>query len=146
MQTKWWRSGFFYLLLLIVVGALILAAVMSGGGPSKVTLPEFIEYAKDGSITTILQNGDTLEGLSGDVSMYTASFIGDTNALHDYLEEEGVNVGPGGVSIDVKPSGVDWGSIALTVILPIVLLGALFYFLFFRAARYPPYRCAEEGR
>jgi cell division protease FtsH len=135
MQTKWWRSGFFYLLLLIVVGALILAAVMSGGGPSKVTLPEFIEYAKDGSITTILQNGDTLEGLSGDVSMYTASFIGDTNALHDYLEEEGVNVGPGGVNIDVKPSGVDWGSIALTVILPIVLLGALFYFLFFRAAR-----------
>jgi cell division protease FtsH len=135
MQTKWWRSGFFYLLLLIVVGALILAAVMSGGGPTKVTLPEFIDYAKDGSITTILQNGDTLEGLSGDVSMYTASFIGDTNALHDYLEEEGVNVGPGGVNIDVKPSGVDWGSIALTVILPIVLLGALFYFLFFRAAR-----------
>jgi cell division protease FtsH len=135
MQTKWWRSGFFYLLLLIVVGALILAAVMAGGGPKKVTLPEFIEYAKDGSITTILQNGDTLEGLSGDVSVYTASFIGDTNALHDYLEEEGVNVGPGGVNIDVKPSGVDWGSIALTVILPIVLLGALFYFLFFRAAR-----------
>jgi cell division protease FtsH len=134
MQTKWWRSGFFYLLLLIVVGALILAAVMAGGGPKKVTLPEFIQYAKDGNITTIVQNGDTLEGLGG-TDTYTASFVGDTNALHDYLEEEGVNVGPGGVSIDVKPSGVDWGSIALTVILPIVLLGALFYFLFFRAAR-----------
>ena len=134
MQTKWWRSGFFYLLLLIVVGALILAAVMAGGGPKKVTLPEFIQYAKDGNITTIVQNGDTLEGLGG-TDTYTASFVGDTNALHDYLEEEGVNVGPGGVNIDVKPSGVDWGSIALTVILPIVLLGALFYFLFFRAAR-----------
>jgi cell division protease FtsH len=135
MQTKWWRSGFFYLLLLIVVGALILAAVMSGGGPEKKTLAQFIDEAKAGNITTILQNGDTLEGLNGGVTLYTASFIGDTNALHDYLEEEGVNVGPGGVSIDVKPSGVDWGSIALTVILPIVLLGALFYFLFFRAAR-----------
>jgi cell division protease FtsH len=135
MQTKWWRSGFFYLLLLIIVGALILAAVMSGGGPTKLTLPEFIGKAKQGQIDTILQSGDTLEGLSGDSVKYTASFIGDTNALHDYLQEEGVNLGQGGVNIDVKPSGVDWGSIALTVILPIVLLGALFYFLFFRAAR-----------
>jgi cell division protease FtsH len=137
MQTRWWRSSFFYLLLLIVVGALILATVMAGAGPTEKTLPQFIELAKAGNITTILQNGDTLEGLSGsDTSpKYTAAFIGDTNALRDYLEEEGVNLGPGGVSIDVKPSGVDWGSIALTVILPIVLLGALFYFLFFRAAR-----------
>jgi cell division protease FtsH len=135
MQTKWWRSGFFYMLLLIVVGALILATVMSGAGPTEITLPQFIEKAKAGNITTVLQNGDTIEGLSGDVTKYTAAFIGDTNALRDYLEEEGVNLGPGGVNIDVKPSGVDWGSIALTVILPIVLLGALFYFLFFRAAR-----------
>jgi cell division protease FtsH len=135
MQTKWWRSGFFYLLLLIVVGALILATVMSGAGPTEITLPEFIEKAKQGQIDTILQDGDTLEGLSDNVTKYTAAFMGDTNALHDYLQEEGVNLGPGGVNIDVKPSGVDWGSIALTVILPIVLLGALFYFLFFRAAR-----------
>jgi cell division protease FtsH len=135
MQTKWWRSGFFYLLLLIVVGALILATVMSGAGPTEVTLPQFIEKAKLGEIDTILQNGDAIEGLSGNVTKYTAAFIGDTNALRDYLAEEGVNLGTGGVDIDVKPSGVDWGSIALTVILPIVLLGALFYFLFFRAAR-----------
>jgi cell division protease FtsH len=134
MQTKWWRSGFFYMLLLIVVGALILATVMSGAGPTEVTLPEFIEKAKQGQIDTILQDGDTLEGLSDNIT-YTAAFIGDTNALRDYLQEEGVNLGAGGIHIDVKPSGVDWGSIALTVILPIVLLGALFYFLFFRAAR-----------
>ncbi len=134
MQTKWWRSGFFYLMLLIVVGALILATVMGGAGPTEVTLPEFIEKARQGNITTVLQNGDTLEGLGGNIT-YTAAFIGDTDALYDYLEKEGVDLGPGGVQIDVKPSGVDWGSIALTVILPIVLLGALFYFLFFRAAR-----------
>jgi cell division protease FtsH len=135
MQTKWWRSSFLYLLLLIVVGALILARVMAGAGPTEVTLPQFIEKAKLGQIDTILQSGDTLEGLSSNVTKYTAAFIGDTNALHDYLQEEGVNLGPGGVNIDVKPSGIDWGSIVLTVILPIVLLGALFYFLFFRAAR-----------
>jgi cell division protease FtsH len=102
----------------------------------QVSQAQFMLQAKP-QINTILQNGDTLEGLSGNDTSpkYTAAFIGDTDSLRNYLEEEGVNLGPGGVNIDVKPSGVDWGSIALTVILPIVLLGALFYFLFFRAAR-----------
>jgi cell division protease FtsH len=134
MQAKWWRSGFFYLLLLVVVLALVFA-FMPRQGPQELGLPEFIEKAKQAQIDTILQNGDTLEGLSGNITKYTAAFIGDTNALYDYLEKEGVVVGAGGINIDVKRSGVDWGSIALTVILPIVLLGALFYFLFFRAAR-----------
>jgi cell division protease FtsH len=134
MQTKWWRSGFIYLLLLILVLALVFI-FMPHGGPTALGLPEFIDKAKQGQIDTILQNGDTLEGLSDNVTEYTAAFIGDTDALRNYLQQEGVVVGAGGVNIDVKASGVDWGSIALTVILPIVLLGALFYFLFFRAAR-----------
>jgi cell division protease FtsH len=51
--------------------------------------------------------------------------------LRQLLESEGVD--PGIVAPIV--GGIDWGAIGLTVILPIVLLGALFYFLFFRAAR-----------
>jgi cell division protease FtsH len=117
-----------------VVLALVFA-FMPGNGPQEKTLPEFINEAKQGQIDTILQDGDTLEGLKDGKVTITAAFIGDTNALYDYLEKEGVVLGAGGIEIDVKPSGVDWGSIGLTVILPIVLLGALFYFLFFRAAR-----------
>ncbi len=101
----------------------------------KVTQAEFMVLSKKGQIDTILQDGDTLEGLKDSKITITAAFIGDTNALRDYLEKEGVILGAEGIKIDVKPSGVDWGTIALTVILPIVLLGALFYFLFFRAAR-----------
>jgi cell division protease FtsH len=143
MQTKWWRSGFFYLLLLAVVLALVFA-FMPGEGPTALSLPEFIEKAKPTiengeevppQIDTIRQSGDTIEGLKDGKVTITAAFIGDTNALRDYLEKEEVNLGEGGIKIDVKPSGVDWGSIALTVILPIVLLGVLFYILFFRAAR-----------
>jgi cell division protease FtsH len=101
----------------------------------KVTQAEFMVLAKQGQIDTILQDGDTLEGLKGDKTIITSAFVGGTDDLRNYLEEEGVPLGVGGVKIDVKPSGFDWGTIALTVILPIVLLGALFYFLFFRAAR-----------
>jgi len=134
MQTKWWRSGFFYVLLLAVIVALVFAA-MSGEGPKEETLPRFVEAAKQGEIDTILQDGETLFGLKDNEKLFRSAFNGDTNALRDYLEKEGVILGAEGIRIDVKPAGLDWGAIALTVILPIVLLGALFYFLFFRAAR-----------
>ena len=86
-------------------------------------------------IDTILQDGDNLIGLKEDEIKIETAFEGSTYELRTYLVEEGIILGAEGIKIDVKPTGFDWGTIALTVILPIVLLGALFYFLFFRAAR-----------
>jgi cell division protease FtsH len=136
MQAKWWRSGFFYLLLLAVVLALVFA-FMPGEGPDEVSLPEFTEAAKQGQIDTIKQSGETVKGLENDQVIITTNFDGTTYELVNFLEDEGVVFGVEGEGIEflVEPSGFDWGTIALTVILPIVLLGALFYFLFFRAAR-----------
>ena len=132
MQAKWWRSGFFYLLLLIVVGALILARVTSGTGPEPIDkIGLFIDKVKAEQIDTIRQDGDTLIALKGGEAKYKTGFIGSTEELRQLLESEGVD--PGIVAPVV--GGIDWGAIGLTVILPIVLLGALFYFLFFRAAR-----------
>ena len=137
MQTKWWRSGFFYLLLLVVVLALVFT-FMPHGGPKPVSLTKFIEEAKQGQIDTISQGGDSLIGLVGGTNgtaTITTTFIGSTEDLRNYLEGQGINLGEGGIQINVQAPGIDWGTIGLTVILPIVLLGALFYFLFFRAAR-----------
>jgi cell division protease FtsH len=135
MQTKWWRSGFFYVLLLIVVGALILARVVSETGPTEATLPEFTDSARQGQIDTIRQTGQIVEGLIDDQVTITTHFDGTTYELIKFLQDEGVVLGGEGIQFVVEPSGLDWGTIGLTVILPIVLLGALFYFLFFRAAR-----------
>jgi len=137
MQAKWWRSGFFYLLLLAVVLALVFA-VMPHEGPEEVALAEFVGSAKQGEIDTIKYDGETLTGLTGGKdgkAIITTVFKADTDAVVDYLGEEGVNLGAEGIEFYATSSGFDWGTIALTVILPIVLLGALFYFLFFRAAR-----------
>jgi cell division protease FtsH len=132
MQAKWWRSGFFYLVLLVVIGALILARVVSGAGPAPIDkIGEFIEKVKQEQIDTIQQDGDTLIALKDGQPRYKTGFSGSTFELQQLLESEGVD--PGIVAPVV--GGVDWGAIGLTVILPIVLLGALFYFLFFRAAR-----------
>jgi cell division protease FtsH len=133
MQSKWWRSGFFYLLLLVVVVALVFA-FMPREGPEEVGLAEFIDSAKQEQIDTIRQDGDSLLGLKDGTVTIKAAFVGGTDDLRNYLEAEGVTLGTAGIKIDVKPSGYDWGMIALNIILPIMLLGVLFYF-FFRSAR-----------
>jgi cell division protease FtsH len=104
----------------------------------KVTQEEFMGLAKQGQIDTIKHDGETLTGLTGGKdgkAIITTTFKADTDAVVNYLGEKGVNLGAEGIEFYATASGFDWGTIALTVILPIVLLGALFYFLFFRAAR-----------
>ncbi len=135
MQTKWWRSGFFHLLLLAVVAALILTRVMAGTGPEEVSLPKFVEIAKQGQIDTIKQSGDTVQGLKDDKVVTTTLFDGTTYELVQFLENEGVVLGGEGIDFRVEHKGYDWGSIALNIILPILVLGVVLYFLFFRAAR-----------
>jgi len=111
---------------------------MSEEGPTPVSLPEFVESAKQAEIDTIEHDGETLTGLQGGQegkAIITTVFKADTDAVVTYLGEEGIDLGAGGIDFYATVSGFDWGTIALTVILPIVLLGALFYFLFFRAAR-----------
>lgn len=129
MPAKWSRSGFFYLLLLIVIVALVFA-FMPRERPEKLSLADFYASAKQGQIDTIRQDGDSLIGLKDGEVINEAAFIGGTADLRADLKEEGVI----GIKIDVKPPGVNWGTIALTIILPIMLLGVLFYF-FFRSAR-----------
>ena len=130
MKAKWWQSGFFYILLLVVVISLMFVVVPRvQQGPEEVGLPVFISYAKEGQIDTIRQDGDTLIGIKDDKQAYTTAFQGSTLELSNYLKGAGVEV-----PIDVKPSSTNWGVIGLQVILPMVLLGVLFYF-FFRSAR-----------
>ena len=130
MKAKWWQSGFFYILLLVVVISLMFVVVPRvQQGPEEVELPVFISYAQEGQIDTIRQDGDTLIGIKDDKQAYTTAFQGSTLELSNYLKGAGVEV-----PIDVKPSSTNWGVIALQVILPMALVGVLFYF-FFRSAR-----------
>ena len=133
MGTKWWHSSFFYLILLVVILALVFV-FLPRGGPEEVALAEFIDDARQGQIDTIRQDGDTLIGLKDGEATIKAAFLGGTDDLRNYLTERGVALGEGGIKIDVKAVSRDWGTIALTIVLPIMLIGLIFYF-FFRSAR-----------
>ena len=140
MKPKSWPNSFVSLLLLAVIVAIVFAFLPRSGSPEKVDLPTFINHAKPGQkaeeqISIIQQDGDKLIGLKDDgKAIYEAAFMGGTDDLRNYLTEEGITLGEGGISLDVKASGIDWGMIALQILLPIMLIGALFYFLF-RSAR-----------
>jgi len=86
-------------------------------------------------IDTIQYDGEILTGLKDGQAIITTVFRANDTEVVDFLKKEGVNLGAEGIKFDPRGSGFDWATIGLTVILPIVLLGALFYFLFFRAAR-----------
>ena len=143
MKRKWWQNSFFYLMLLVAIMAVALL-LWPRGGPTEVTLlGDFIDKAKpvlnvDGvviappEIDTIEQDTDknTLMGLKDDTAMYKTGFADTTTNLRQMLESEGIDPN----IVAVKPSGTNWGMIALQIVLPIMLLGVLFYF-FFRSAR-----------
>lgn len=129
-----WHNSFFYLLLFVVAAALLFAFLPQGSAPKEVGITEFITFIKQGEIDHVSQKENTLIGSYREEKKYTADYYGSTNDLVAILNDNGINVGEGGISLDVEAGGRDWGTIALTVILPIALLGVLFYF-FFRSAR-----------
>jgi len=139
MKPKLWNNAFFYLLLLIGVMVIVFTLPAFRHGPEEVTLAEFVDIAKQGQIDVIQQNAtkDTIIGLEGGrdgTALFKTGFTGTTLELEDYLTSHGVAVGEGRIEIDVVPSSTDWGMIALQVGLPLLLIGALLYFLF-RSAR-----------
>lgn len=133
MDMKQKPNSFIYMLLIVVVIAAVLA-FLPRSGPEKVGLPALISGAKQGQINVISQDGEKLIGLKDDKAIYETAFVGGTDDLRNYLTAEGVILGAGGVEINVEPSSTDWGMIALQVLLPIALIGGLFYF-FLRSAR-----------
>jgi len=133
MKPKLWQGSLFYLLLLVAIIALVFSFLPLSKGPEEIDFYAFINQAKQGQIDTIQQDGNILIGLKSDEKLIKASFVGSTKELMDTLKEAGITLGEGGVKFDVKTGGFDWGGILISFI-PLVLFGALLFFLF-RSAR-----------
>jgi cell division protease FtsH len=133
MKARWWQGSLLYLLILVALLALAFSFFPINKGPKEVDYYSFVDNAKSGQIDTIQQDGNTIIGLKADKPVIKASFVGSTKELMDSLKEAGLSLGDNGIKFDVRTGGVDWGSIMLSF-LPLVLFGALLFFLF-RSAR-----------
>jgi cell division protease FtsH len=104
-----------------------------GKGAEPVSFYSFVDQAKQGSIDTIEQDGNTLVGLQNGQQIIKTSFIGSTKELMDALTGAGINLSESNIKLDVKADGVDIWSIIITIA-PLALIIILF-FLLFRSAR-----------
>jgi len=117
----------------MVVVISLLFAFLPRGGPEEVdSIGAFIEKVKQEQIDIIQQDASNtvIIALKDGKAVYKTGFSGTTIELRDLLKDEGID--PNIVS--VKPASTDWGMIALQIVLPIMLVGGLFFFLF-RSAR-----------
>jgi cell division protease FtsH len=133
MKAKWWQGSLFYLVILVAIVALAFSFLDLSDKPTEVSFYDFVGQAKQGEIDTIRQDGNTLIGLKADKAVSKTSFVGSTKELMDALSAAGIQLSDSGIKLDVKAGSFDWGGILLSFI-PLVLFGALLFFLF-RSAR-----------
>jgi len=133
MKARWWQGSLLYLLILVALLALAFSFFPINKGPKEVDFYTFVDNAKTGLIQTVQQDGNSIIGLKDDKPVVKAAYVGSTKELMDSLKEAGVTLGEEGIKFEVKTGGFDWGSIMLSF-LPLVLFGALLFFLF-RSAR-----------
>jgi cell division protease FtsH len=133
MKARWWQGSLLYLLILVALLALAFSFFPVNKGPKEVDFYSFIDSTQSGQINSIQQDGNTIIGLKDDKPVIKASFMGGTKDLMDSLKDAGVKLGADGIKFEVKTGGIDWGNLMLSF-LPLVLFGALLFFLF-RSAR-----------
>jgi cell division protease FtsH len=133
MKARWWQGSLLYLLILVALLALAFSFFPVNKGPKEVDFYAFIGSAQGGQINSIQQDGNTIIGLKDDKPVIKASYLGGTKDLMDSLKDAGVKLGADGLKFEVKTGGIDWGNLMLSF-LPLVLFGALLFFLF-RSAR-----------
>ncbi len=129
MKINWKRSIIIYLI--IALAAITFFTVILPGSsakPESIPISTAITMSQSHEIKSIEINGDTINITGTDGKTYvTTKESGAT-----IYEVTGFDLT--GVSVNVKQSsGIDWGSILLTTVLPVVFLGIFFLFIFNQA-------------
>ena len=121
------RNLVIFIVMLGVAIALFTFLPMANDEPEEISTERAIEMSQDGEIDKLVVDGETLLITSLRGNEYK-TVVGQLTMLD--LRELGFNLE--GIDWEVKPSGFDWGSIALNF-LPLIIFGGLLFFLFRRA-------------
>ena len=153
MKPEWKRNSVIYIALLLAVVALVTYLVPTASKPAEVPLSEVIAISQNGDIKNIVVDGDELlitptreititdidgkEITTGD----TIRTFKESNA--SIYDIEGLSLE--GVTVNIKgSSGFNWGGLLLNF-LPLIIFGALLFFLF-RSARGANSQAMSFGR
>jgi cell division protease FtsH len=121
------RNLIIFIAVLTVAIALFSYFAPQANEPEEISLDETIAMSQNGKIAKIVVAGEELLITSTtDIELKTT--IGSLTLVD--LQELGLNLE--GVDWEVKPSGINWGNLALNF-LPLMIFGGLLFFLFRRA-------------
>ena len=121
------RNGLIYVIILVAAVFLFSQLFPTPGKPTEIGLEKAIAMSQNGEIAEIIVDDDellitTTEGTKLKTSVGILTLV--------ELQELGLKLD--GVDYEVKPSGFDWGGLLIGFI-PLLLFGALLFFLFRRA-------------
>ncbi len=139
MKSNWMRNSLIYIIILVAAVVLLYQLFPTSPKPTEVGLEQVIAMSQDGEIAAITVDNEELLITTRDGSELKTA-IGNLTLVE--LQELGLNLE--GVDYEVKPAGFDWGSL-LIGFLPLILFGALFFFLF-RSARGANSQAMNFGR
>jgi cell division protease FtsH len=139
MKSNWMRNSLIYIIILVAAVVLLYQLFPTGSKPTEVGLDQAITMSQNGEIAAITVDNEELLITTLDGQELKAA-IGNLTLVD--LQDLGLNLE--GVVYDVKPSGFDWGSL-LIGFLPLILFGALIFFLF-RSARGANTQAMNFGR
>jgi cell division protease FtsH len=129
MKINWKRSIIIYLI--IALAAITFFTVILPGTstkPTTIPISQAITMSQQHEISSIEVNGDTLNITGTNGTTYVSTKETGTG-IYQITGFDLTNV-----TVNVKQSsGIDWGSILLTTVLPVVFLGIFFLFIFNQA-------------
>ncbi len=121
------RNLIIFIAVLTVAIALFTYFSPQANEPEEVSLDEVIAMSQNGEIKSLVIDNEELLITSTDDTELKA--VAGNLSMVD-LQELGLNLE--GVDWEVKPSGINWGSLALNF-LPLMIFGGLLFFIFRRA-------------
>ncbi|HUT96738.1 MAG TPA: ATP-dependent zinc metalloprotease FtsH [Dehalococcoidales bacterium] len=139
MKSNWMRNSLIYVIILVAAVVLLYQLFPTSAKPTEVGLEQAITMSQEGEIAAIIvDDGELLLTTLDGRELVTAT--GNLSLVE--LQELGLNLKD--VDYKVKPAGFDWGSILISF-LPLLLFGALIFFLF-RSARGANSQAMSFGR
>jgi cell division protease FtsH len=139
MKSNWMRNSLIYIIILVAAVVLLYQLFPTSSSPAEIGLDEAITMSQQGEIAAITVDNEELLVTALDGRELKAA-IGNLTLVE--LQELGLSLED--IDYSVEPSGFDWGSL-LIGFLPLLLFGALIFFLF-RSARGANNQAMSFGR
>jgi cell division protease FtsH len=139
MKSNWMRNSLIYIIILVAAVFLLYQLFPTSSKPTEIGLDEVITMSQDGEIAALTLDGEELLITDTNGGKLKAA-IGALTLVD--LQELGLNLD--GVGYNVESSGFDWSGL-LIGFLPLILFGALIFFLF-RSARGANTQAMNFGR